>query len=268
MFYIAEIGWNFMGDMKLAEKMISAASYSGATHVKFQYWREDKLKKGEWDKDGRREIYLAAQLDEGKINSIIEISNKNKINAFFSVFNKEDAVFIKNYNQKIIKIPSHEIYNLELIDYCLSNFDTVLISAGACTKNELHEAVKKINLSDCKTILMHCVSTYPCPSENVNLKRLEYLKSIIVNSELGLSDHSSSLVIPSVAAIYNIKAIEKHFTIDNDLPGRDNKFALLPNQFEKMVKNHKEVLLGLIDHGVDYQECEKNTVKNYRGRWG
>ena len=64
--YIAEIGWNFMGDMSLAENMISAAASSGATHVKFQYWREEQLKKGEWDSDGRREIYKSAQLNEEK----------------------------------------------------------------------------------------------------------------------------------------------------------------------------------------------------------
>ena len=85
--YIAEIGWNFMGDMTLAEEMISAASESGATHVKFQYWREENLKPGEWDNDGRRQIYISAQLDEEKILQIEfqEIFQKKKIKEEFRI---------------------------------------------------------------------------------------------------------------------------------------------------------------------------------------
>ena len=70
--YIAEIGWNFMGEMKLAKEMISSASSAGATTAKFQYWNPKKLKKGKWDNDGRREIYEKAQLSETKI---IELYN-------------------------------------------------------------------------------------------------------------------------------------------------------------------------------------------------
>ena len=265
--YIAEIGWNFMGDMSLAEDMIAAAANAGATHVKFQYWREERLKPGEWDNDGRRQIYVSAQLDEKKIIQISNMAEKYGVPAFYSVFNATDAKVIKKLGFNIIKIPSHEVTNYELIDYCLKNFGLIIFSAGACTEQEFKIIAEKINSSKNKVILMHCVSCYPCPSENANLKRLELLSNYCPNIELGLSDHTGSEVLPAVSAAYGTTAIEKHFTTNRDLPGRDNKFALLPDNFRVMVANHKDALKGLIEHGIDYQECEKDTVEKYRGRW-
>ena len=265
--YIAEIGWNFMGDMTLAEEMIAAASKSGATHVKFQYWREENLKPGEWDDDGRRQIYISAQLNEEKILQIDQIAKKYNVPSFYSVFNVRDAKVIKNLGFDIIKIPSHEVTNYELIDYCLENFSNIIFSAGACTEHEFKKIAEKINITKNKVILMHCVSCYPCPSENANLKRIKILSEYCPNIELGLSDHTGSEVLPAVSAAYGAIAIEKHFTTNRDLPGRDNKFALLPDSFKAMVENHKDALKGLIDHGINYQDCESDTVKKYRGRW-
>ena len=266
--YISEIGWNFMGDMDLAKNMIRKSKESGASLVKFQYWQEKYLKKGAWDEDGRRKIYTSAQLNEEKINSIKSFSDEINIPCFFSVFNIADAKFIKSLNFSKIKVPSHEIANLELIKYCFENFEEIYLSAGASTSEEINkvaELSQKLNPKN--LVVMHCVSCYPCEIKNVNLPRLLSLKNFFPKSKLGLSDHSQSTNIPAIAAAYGAEVIEKHFTTDHNLPGRDNKFALLPEEFKLMVKNHKEALLALEDRGFDYQECEADTVNNYRGRW-
>jgi sialic acid synthase SpsE len=266
--YISEIGWNFMGDMNLAKEMVQKSKDSGATLVKFQYWQEKYLKKGVWDEDGRRKIYTSAQLNEEKINLIKSFSEEIDIPCFFSVFNKEDAKFINNLKFKRIKIPSHEIANLDLINYCFDNFEEVYLSAGASTEEEiekiadLSEKLKIKNLT-----VMHCVSCYPCEMSNVNLPRLINLKKYFPNCTLGLSDHSQSTIVPAIAAAFGVEVIEKHFTTDHNLPGRDNKFALLPEEFSLMVENHKQALLALQDKGFNYQKCESDTVNNYRGRW-
>ena len=266
--YISEIGWNFMGDMNLAKEMVQKSKDSGATLVKFQYWQEKYLKKGPWDEDGRRKIYTSAQLNEEKINLIKSFSEEIDIPCFFSVFNKEDAKFINNLKFKRIKIPSHEIANLDLINYCFDNFEEVYLSAGASTEEEiekiadLSEKLKIKNLT-----VMHCVSCYPCEMSNVNLPRLINLKKYFPNCTLGLSDHSQSTIVPAIAAAFGVEVIEKHFTTDHNLPGRDNKFALLPEEFSLMVENHKQALLALQDKGFNYQKCESDTVNNYRGRW-
>ena len=268
--YIAEIGWNFMGDMDLAEKMISAAAKSGATTTKFQYWNPEKLKSGEWDKDGRRQIYEKAKLNEDKIFQLYNICKENKVKFMVSVFNVEDAKFVSKISKESIKIPSHEVHNINLINYALDNFKKVYISLGACSSKELNEVTELINLKrkgDKNITAMHCVSSYPCEIDRMNLNRLDILLSKIDNT-LGLSDHSTSILIPAFAIVKGVKVIEKHFTIDNNLPGRDNKFAVLPEDFKKIVFNCNEAEKSIIDHGIDAQDIEMDTIKVYRGRWG
>ena len=76
---IAEIGWNHMGDMDLAEKMVEAASQSGANYAKFQTWSTKRLKKGEWDEDGRRQIYEKAELTFENHEFLVDVCKKNQI---------------------------------------------------------------------------------------------------------------------------------------------------------------------------------------------
>ena len=268
--YIAEIGWNFMGDVDLAEKMISAASASGATTCKFQYWNPEKLKKGAWDEDGRRQIYEKAKLSEEKILQLAELCEANNIKFLMSVFNCEDLQFVTKFSKRAIKIPSHEVANLELIDMALCEMKEVHLSLGACSKEELMEVadlVDKRRPNDANVTAMHCVSSYPCEDKNINLPRLDFIKELF-NCSLGLSDHTTSAIVPALAVVKGVSVIEKHFTVDRDLPGRDNKFAMLPNMFKEMVNNCASANNSLVDHGVEAQESEKDTIENYRGRWG
>jgi len=265
---IAEIGWNFMGDMQLAEQMINTAKSSGATHVKFQYWKESNLKPGKWDEDGRREIYRSAQLNEERIESLKELAKKNNLISFFSVFSISSINKLKSLGEEIIKVPSHEIYNLDLVKNCFEKFHCVILSTGACKENELIEVANLSNKFEGKLIVMHCVSSYPCTSDKINLPRLEILSRLFPGAVLGLSDHTPSTIVPAISVAFGVRVIEKHFTIDNDLPGRDNKFALLPNQFKQMVINFDEAISACQFQGLGAQSSEEDIIKNYRGRWG
>ena len=112
---IAEIGWNHMGDMSLAEKMISEASKAGVDFCKFQTWKVKNLKEGPWNKDGRLEIYNKAELTDENHKTLIILCKKYKVKFLTSVFNVKDLDFISKLSNHAIKIPSHEVYNLELI---------------------------------------------------------------------------------------------------------------------------------------------------------
>lgn len=79
-YLIAEIGWNFLGNLNLAKKMIDAAKKSGADFVKFQIWNPDNLKKGDWDNDGRRKIYKKAFLNKKKFKILFNYSKKKRLN--------------------------------------------------------------------------------------------------------------------------------------------------------------------------------------------
>ena len=262
---IAEIGWNHMGEASLAEEMISAASEAGANVVKFQYWNPEYLKEGSWDADGRREIYNKAALNEEKILDLVELSKKYECEFLISVFGTIGAKLIYDLGQKTIKIPSHETTNLKLIDFCSQNFSHIYFSAGASSEEEVLKATEILNSGSASFNLMHCVSSYPCPNDKINLSRIRWLTSL--SEEVGFSDHTKSTVIPAIAVAYGASAIEKHFTTDNDLPGRDNKNALEPKEFKEMVKNIQDSISALIPLGNGYQDIEADTVENYRGRW-
>ena len=113
---------------------------------------------------------------------------------------------------------------------------------------------------------MHCVSSYPCNDENANLPRLEWLKSL--HKKIGLSDHTQNVLAPAIAVSMGAEVIEKHFTTSNELEGRDNKFALDPENFNLMSKNIESTMRMMENRGKNYQDSEEDTVLNYRGRWG
>lgn len=263
--YIAEIGWNFMGNLKLAEKMISAAKKSGATSVKFQYWNPDKLKNGPWMQDGRYEIYKKAALSEKKVYQLKMLATKYKLDFLISVFNTEDAYMMKKLKIKKIKIPSHEVYNINLHKFACKNFNKVYVSLGAGTDYEINKAIK-VYRNHKNWIPMHCVSSYPCDISRINLIKIK--KYLSYSKKVGFSDHTEHFITPSFAIIRGAMVIEKHFTIDNNLPGRDNKFALNPQGFKKMTEfaqlafeSNKLILKSP-------QASEMDIIKNYRGRWG
>ena len=262
---IAEIGWNHMGNMDLAKNMMVSAKESGADIVKFQYWDPINLKSGPWDDDGRREIYNNAALSETMLNELVEFSKSIKCEFLISVFGTMGAKKITKIGQKKIKIPSHETTNIKLIKFCSENFEEIIFSAGASTEKEIENAVQILRKGKAKFSLLHCISSYPCPSEKINLKRINWLSKF--TSEVGLSDHSQSTTIPAMSLAFGTSIIEKHFTTDKNLPGRDNKFALTPILFREMVNNINEAKNALIDHGNSFLDIEEDTMKNYRGRW-
>lgn len=262
---IAEIGWNHMGDSDLAEQMIKAAKLAGATTVKFQYWDPKHLKPGAWDDDGRRDIYNKAALTIKDIETLQSLCGKYNCNFLISVFGTIGAKNIFDLGIRDIKIPSHETTNHKLIEYCSEHFDFIYFSSGASTERDTISAVEILCKGNAQYNLMHCVSAYPCNPENANLQRLSWLGSL--HDNIGYSDHTQGTLAPALAISMGATVIEKHFTIDKSLPGRDNKFALDPEEFAEMVRLIAISELNLINHGRGFQQIEEDTVTNYRGRW-
>jgi len=265
---VAEIGWNFIGKISLAKKMILSAKKSGADYVKFQIWDPQFLKSGAWDNDGRRKIYEKAALSLEKYMHLKKYAKSIKIGCFASAFNIEGALLLKKTKDIWIKIPSHEAYNFDLIKFAYKNFKKTIISAGCLKKDELKKLIKfvksKKNYKE-KFLLLHCVSSYPLLAENCNFEKFHFLKKNF--EKVGYSGHFKGIEDAIYAVFNDSFLIEKHFTTDNKLPGRDNKFALNPIQFREL----KEVVLlskKFNRHmGLGLQKCERDIFKNYRGRW-
>jgi len=261
---IAEIGWNHMGDMELAEKMISSAANSGAEYCKFQTWKVKNLKDGPWNTDGRLEIYNKAELSDEDHKKLVNLCKKHNVKFLTSLFNIKDLEFVSQLSNKAIKIPSHEVYNLELIKNSCENFEKIFISVGACKWNEFKN-ILNLDIDLKKVYFMHCVSSYPLSEENVNFPKLLEIKK--AHHQIGYSGHLKGVEDAIAAISFGAMIVEKHFTVDNDLPGRDNKFALLPNEM-KMISKYRDIFSKMsISKGLDIQECEMDIYNNYRGRW-
>lgn len=261
---IAEIGWNHMGDMNLAKEMIKAAAGSGADYVKFQTWSEKNLKSGPWDHDGRREIYKKAELSEKNHYYLLSICKDCKVGFLTSVFNVNSLEFLKDLGLKMIKIPSHEVYNKELIKKSDQYFEKVIVSTGAAKWDEIKAIPTLIDKK--KLILMHCVSSYPCSAEDVNLPRISSLKEL--SNEVGYSGHFPGIDDAMASMSFGISYIEKHFTTDQNLPGRDNKYAILPDDLKYLTQYRNNFELMIQDKGLNLQKSEEDTYHNYRNRWG
>jgi len=261
---IAEIGWNHMGSIDLAKKMIDAAALAGVDFCKFQTWKVKNLKNGPWNDDGRIDIYKKAELSSDQYQHLINYCKKKKVSFLTSVFNFSDVEQLLKLNIKNIKIPSHEIYNKELIKKCSDNFDEIFISIGACTWKEVEEILEQ-DIKFKNINFMHCVSSYPLKSENVNLPKFLKLKNVF--GKVGYSGHLSGIDDALAAISLGANVVEKHFTIDQNLPGRDNKFAVIPEQMKTICDYSLNFYKMNLDKGLDVQECEQDIYKNYRGRW-
>jgi|TARA_R110000782_G_scaffold143157_1_gene235839 N,N'-diacetyllegionaminate synthase len=261
---IAEIGWNHCGDMNLAKQMAKAAQENGATYAKYQTWSVDRLKPGSWDDDGRRQIYEKAELSKNDHIELINYCNQIGIKFLSSVFSISDAKLLVELGCKEVKIPSFESRNHKLIQFCGENFQTVFMSTGTSTLDEIQESLNYFG-STASWHLMHCVSTYPCDYSIANLPKMIELKNI--HNQVGYSDHIQGIESAKIAIGYGAKVIEKHFTIDNNLPGRDNKFAILPEDLFGLSKYIHYIHDMMINHGNGYNKLEQDSRKNYEGRF-
>ena len=260
---IAEIGWNHMGDLKLAKKMMLSAKKNGADLVKTQIFDPKTLKPGPWDHGGRREIYNKAMLTPEKYGNLIKFAKKNKIVFFSSVMNIKGAKTVLKFQNNLIKIPSTENTNYELLKFCNTKFKRIIVSTGTATFKEIKKIGKHINKK--KLVIFHCTSSYPCKPNDINLPKIKLLKNFF--KKVGFSDHSSGVEASVLSLSYDIEYIEKHFTINRNLPGRDNKFAILPND----LKNLKNFTLFSNKankfRGKNFLKSEKQVRNVYRGRW-
>jgi N,N'-diacetyllegionaminate synthase len=261
---IAEIGWNHMGSIDLAKEMIDAAKISGSDYCKFQTWKVKNLVDGPWNKDGRIDIYKKAELSDEKHDELINYCKKKEIEFLTSIFNLADLDFLLSKNLKSIKIPSHEVYNLDLIKECVKSFDKIFISVGACKWAEF-EKILELNLDLSKVYFMHCVSSYPLDEKNVNFPKLKKIK--LIHNQIGYSGHLEGISDAIAAISMGALIVEKHFTTDNNLPGRDNKFAILPEEMKKICEYRDSFYNMNLDRGLDLQDCELDIYNSYRGRW-
>lgn len=254
-FIIAEAGSNWKSgsyeeDLEQAKKLIKIASKAGADAVKFQTYKADTV----YAYNAGNSNYLAEQGINKKINEIFEylsmpyemiselsqICNDEKIIFMSTPFSVEDAKQIDPF-VSLHKIASFEINHVRLIEFLSKTEKPILISTGASTFDEIDFAVNLIKNNKNNEIgLLQCTSKYPAPIESLNLSAIPKMKERY-NIPIGFSDHSvEPLIGPLTAVGLGATIIEKHFTLDKNLPGPDHSFAITPQELELMVKSIRQ----------------------------
>lgn len=256
---IAEAGVNHNGSLKIAKKLIDVASKSGATYVKFQFYRTENLirnnteaanyqKKNYGKKISQFELLKKYEFNYNHFKSLLEHSKKKKIKFLCSVFDEEsfnNLIKLKIYD---IKIPSGEINNTPLLKKISKYAKKVFLSTGMSTIKEIAHAVKVFKNIKKKNNLfvMHCHTDYPTKIKDVNLLFMpELAKKFKVH--VGYSDHTIFNDSVSIAAVaLGAKVIEKHFTLSRKLKGPDHKASVEPKELKNFISNLKntEILLG------------------------
>ena len=257
-FVIAEVGSNwkcgsYEEDLRQAKELINVAAKCGADAVKFQVYRSETT----YVSDAGKSDYLSEYGINENINKIFEnlsmpyemipelaqYTKDQNIIFMATPFSVNDAKQIDPF-VLIHKVASFEINHVRLLEFLAKTKKPIIISTGASTYDEIDFAVNLIKKIHNKISILQCTSRYPSPLEALNLSVIPHMK-LRYDLPVGLSDHSiDPMVGPILAVGLGITIIEKHFTLDRNLPGPDHAFALIPNELELMIKSIRKAELA------------------------
>lgn len=271
-FIIAEAGDNHNGDINLAYKLIEVAKESGADAVKFQtFITEDMMCKdavmAEYQKvntglvESQFDMVKKLELSFSDFKSLKKYADEIGIKFLTTGFDNKSVQFIsKQLKVDVLKIPSGEITNYPYLVECAKTGLPIILSTGMSTLEELRETVKVLKENGTtKLTILHCTTEYPAPLESVNLLAMKTLKDEF-NCEIGYSDHTKGIDVPCYAVAMGATVIEKHFTLDKNLPGPDHKASLEPDELKAMVDKIREIEVILGDGDKKPQDAEVKNI--------
>lgn len=262
-FIIAEIGINHNGDMDIAKKLIEMAKKCGCDAVKFQkrdleivYTKNelDSKRESPWGNTFREQKEgLEFNLDQYK--EIDKFCKNVGIEWFASAWDINSLSFLDIFNLKYGKVASALITHKDFLLELAKRKKYTFISTGMSEYKDIDKAVEIFRSQDCPFEIMHCVSTYPCPEEILNLNIISKLKEKY-NCNVGYSGHESGVVASVVAATYGISSLERHITLDRSMYGSDQSASLEETGLKNLVDSVKKVpiLKGTSDKKIFDQE--------------
>lgn len=257
-FIVAEIGINHNGDMDLAKKMIDAAVEAGVDSVKFQnYITEDFLSVDtsltyEYENNGQKivesqfDMFKRCQLSPENVHQLKEYCDRSGIIFHSTPTSKEGVDLLVREGVQVLKNGSDFLTNSSLLKHMARTDLPVVIATGMASEDEIAEAVKTIRQTgNEKLIVLHCTSSYPTKPEHVNLRKMTSI-STEFDCLAGFSDHSEGFEAAVGAVALGACWIEKHFTLDKNLPGPDHRFSSNQAEMAELVKSVRrmELLLG------------------------
>lgn len=261
---IAEAGVNHNGDFNKAIQLIDAAAEAGADFVKFQTFKAEKIV----NKEAKKAEYQIKNTGEDDVNQFnmlkkLEMpekwhfelkahAEKQGIQFLSTGFDEDSIDFLDKIGTPLFKIPSGELTNKPYLVHIAKKGRPVILSTGMANLDEIKTCMELLNdhgISKDKITILHCNTEYPTPMKDVNLLAMKTIeKELGVN--IGYSDHTLGIEIPIAATALGAKVIEKHFTLDKNLPGPDHKASLEPDELKAMVKAIRNVEDAISGNGL------------------
>ena len=242
-FLIAEIGINHNGNIKIAKELIKKSKLAGFDAVKFQKRNPDicvpdnkkgQFKETPWGQMTYLKYKKKIEFGDKEFNIINKFCKKIGIEWFASPWDIESQIFLEKFKLTYNKIPSAMLTNYALLERVAKNKKITFISTGMSNYENIDNAVKIFKKNKCKYILMHSVSTYPCPEEKLNLSMIYNLQKRY-NCPVGYSGHEVSVSPSLMAAVMGAIAIERHVTLKRTMWGTDHAASLEFNGMKQLV---------------------------------
>ncbi len=271
---IAEAGVNHNGYLDIAKHLVDSAVDAGVDIIKFQTFKASKLvkkdaKQAEYQKknigdgnDSQYDMLKKLELSKEDHEELVAYCNHKGIRFWSTAFDLDSLDYLHSLNLGLWKIPSGEITNYPYIRKIAQYGEPVIMSTGMCNELDIHNALDvliKFGLPKEKITILHCNTQYPTPFEDVNLKAmLTIQKDFDVN--IGYSDHTRGIEVPIAAVALGATVIEKHFTLDRNMPGPDHKASLEPNELKDMVSAIRNIEQALGDGEKKVSASEQANI--------
>ncbi len=257
-FVISEIGINHEGSFEKCVKMIQLSKKAGADAIKLQTIDPDLS----YAKDTNSyKEFLKTNFENEQLFKLIKLTKKIGLIFISTPGSFEEVDKLKKFKSDAIKISSGQMTNYPLISYAAKKKLPLIISTGMAYQNEIKEALnssgKNKNLA-----LLKCTSLYPAPDQDINLRSIETLKKKF-KCIVGFSDHTKDHVSCLAAVTMGAKIIEKHFTLNSKLKGKDHHISLEPSAFKSMVEKIRRVEKMLGTNEIGPVKNEKKNRRSY-----
>jgi N-acetylneuraminate synthase len=268
---IAEIGINHNGSVKLAKKLIDVAVEAGADFAKFQKRNPDvcvpeeqksKLRETPWGKIPYIDYKYKIEFGAREFDELFRYAEREDVKLFASVWDLDSVEFMAQRTD-VGKIGSALITNEPLLKATREAFDTVIISTGMSTEQEIENA---ISLAD-PDVVMHSVSSYPTLPEDLNLEYVKHLyEKFGSGREIGYSGHEMEIATSVATVPMGASWVERHLTLDREMWGSDQSSSLEPEEFKTMVEQIRLVERSMGGYGPRVLlDEEKSKRKSLRG---
>ena len=257
-FVIAEAGVNHNGKLALALQLVDAAKQANADAVKFQTFKAEDVAsplapKAEYQvantqtNESQLDMVRELELTFDEFRKVHEYCKKRGILFLSTPFDHGSVDFLDELGLLAFKIPSGEITNLPLVHHVASKGKPVILSTGMANLQEVRDALETIySTGNRDVVVLQCVSNYPASPSSINLRAMETMHNEF-GVDVGFSDHTQGTEIPLAAVALGACVIEKHFTLDRNLPGPDHKASLEPMELREMITNIRNVEAALGD---------------------